>query len=177
MILSTLRQRLPARTLGTLLVGVLLAVCFLLVFVIPEYREAARLRIRIAETKLDIDVRTRLAPMLAKLAKAEAGLPKSNLPAKPEPMPLADVDRLTELLDALAKPVGVRLAAVTPQANSAGKNGLLAVDLRLLGNMDGFHDFLVALGRFGPLVSVESATTMVGADGRELLLKCWLAVR
>lgn len=174
---ATLRQRLPARTLVTLLVGLLLAVGFLLVFVLPEYRDAARLRDAITETRLDIDIRTKLAPMLAKLAKVEAELPKDEKPAELKPMPLTDVDRLTELLDELAKPAGVRLAAVTPQANSAGKNGLLAVDLRVLGAMSGLHAFLAALGRFESLVSVESATTMVGGDGREMLLKCWLAVR
>lgn len=174
---STLRQRLPARTWGILLVGVLLAVCFLFVFMIPEYRHAARLRVRIDEAKRDVAIRAKLAPFLARLRKAEAELPKNVTASKPTPMPLADVDRLTELLDALAKPVGVRLAGVTPRANSAGKNGLLAVDLRLLGPVGGLHDFLLALGRFDPLVSVASATTMVGPDGRELLLKCWLAVR
>ena len=159
------------------MVGVLLAVAFLFVFVIPEYREAARLRVRIAETKLDVEVRTRLAPVLAKLVKAEAALGKIDLPSKPVPMPLAEVDQLTARFDAMAKPLGLRLMAVTPQANSAGKNGRLAVNLRLLGTMDGFHEFLTTLSRFAPLVSVESSATVVGEEGRELLLKCWLAVR
>jgi hypothetical protein len=175
--IAELSRRLPPRTVMTLFTGAVVAVGFLVVFVIPEFREAGRLREAIAGIKADIDIQTRLAPVRAKLRKDASVLPKSGELPTIEPMPLSDVGRLTELLDELAKPAGVRLAAVTPEANSAGKNGMLAVDLRLLGSLGAMHEFLLGLTRFPPLVSIESATTMVGQDGRELALKCWLAVR
>jgi hypothetical protein len=175
--LADVAGRLPARTVALLVAGVLLTGAFVAVFLLPEYRQAARLRQAIAETRADIAVQTRLAPVRARLRQAEAALPESGLMARPEPLSLTDVGRLVEIFDDLAKPTGLRLTAVMPEANSVGKNGLLAVDLRLLGPLGATRDFFTALGRFAPLVAIESATTLVGQDGRELALKCWLVVR
>lgn len=175
--LADLSKRLSARILATVVAGVLVALGFLAVFVIPEYREAGRLRQQIVVAKADIEIQSRLAPLRAKLTKAESVLGLGGLTVKAEPMPLRDVGRLTEIVEGLAKPAGLRVASVSPEPNSAGRNGLLAVNIRLLGAMAAIREFLLSLCRFGPLVSIESATSVVGADGRELSLKCWLSVR
>ena len=171
------KGRLPARTVVTLVTGALVAVGFVVVFLMPEYRESAQLRLRIAELRADLDLQRQLVPIRAALRQAEAGLPPADLTVKPASLPLAEVGRLTEIMTELAKPSGLTVDAVSPDASSVGKNGRLAVTARLRGSMEAMREFLLALCRFAPLVKIESAATQVGRDGRELSLKCWLAVR
>ena len=92
-------------------------------------------------------------------------------------LPLAEVERLTTIFDALAGPHGLRLSAVSPDAASVTRDKLMAVRLAFSGTPAAAREFLLDLGGFGPLVKVESVTTVFGREGREYTLKCWLAVR
>jgi len=177
MTLAELKRRLPARTLGTLVAGLVVAVGFVAVFLIPEYREAATLRMRIAALHSDIEIQRQLAPVRASLKKAEGSLPPGNLRLEPEPLPLSEIGQLAVIMGGMAKPLGLTVDSVSPDASSVSKNGQLAVKVQLRGALESMREFLLALCRFAPLVKVESATTQLGGDGRELTLKCWLAVR
>jgi hypothetical protein len=177
MTLHELKGRLPARTVGTLVVGALVALGFVAVFLLPEYRQAARLRLDLIELRADLDIQRRLAPVRASLQKSEAALPPADLRVTPGTLPLSEVGRLAEIVGELAKPSGVSVDAVSPDASSVGKSGRLAVTVRLHGEMEAMRTFLLSLCHFAPLVKVESGSTQMGRDGRELTLKCWLAVR
>lgn len=171
------KTRLPARTVVTLLVGIFFAAAFVIVFLLPDYRGAARLREGIAALRTEVALKQTMVPLQLRLGKAEVLLPKTLPSVKLTPLPLAELNRLSERIGELAGPAGLQVVSVAPEAASAGKNGLLSVRLRLLGPITGIRTFLLALGRFGPLVSIQNASTKVGADGRELTLTCWLAVR
>jgi len=174
---SGITGRLPARTLITVLVGIFFAAAFVIVFWLPNYQAASLLRREIVALRAEVAFQQQLVPLQVKLRQAEASLPSDLPTVKVEPLPLSELGRLAERIGDLAKPAGLQVAAVSPEASSAGKQGLLSVRMRLLGPMDGVRSFLVALGGFGPLVEIQSASTKVGQDGRELTLTCWLAVR
>lgn len=169
--------RLPARTLVTVLVGIFFAAAFVVVFLLPDYRGADRLRGQIASLRTAMALKQKMVPLQLQLGKAEALLPKDLPAVKLEPLPLADLNRLSERIGDLAGPAGLQVVTVSPEASSAGKSGLLSVQMRLLGPIAGIRRFLLAMGQFGPLVGIQSATTKVGQEGRELSLTCWLAVR
>lgn len=177
MTLKELKGRLPARTLAVLVSGVVVAVGFVAVFLIPEYREASLARFRIAALRSDLDIQRQLAPVRASLKVAEASLPADDVLVTPEALPLSEVGRLVEIIGDMAKPLGLSVDGVTPEAASAGKNGRLAVKVQLRGAMESLRAFMLALCQLPSLVKVESASTQMGQDGRELTLKCWLAVR
>lgn len=175
--LGNFTGRLPARTVATVVVGILFAVGFVIVFLIPDYREAARMRQERIELQAEINLQKQLVPLREKLLKADATLAKGNFLVKAEPLPLSEVGQLTARIGDMAKPAGLRVASVSPEVEAAGKRGLLAVHLRLLGPIGGMRDFLLSLARFGSLVAIEKASTKLGQDGRELTLTCWLTVR
>jgi len=177
MTLAEIKNLLPARTLGFLIAGAVIAVGFVAVFIIPDYREAEALRRQIGEERANLEMRRQLLPVTQSLRQAQAGLPTVGPVGGGERLPLADVGRLADIMDTLGAPLGLRVTRVSPDPASVTRDGVLAVRLGLLGQAEAFREFLLALGRYGPLVKVESVSTMVGRDGREYLVKCWLAVR
>ncbi len=177
MTLADLRRRLPPRTLAYLAVGALVVAGFVLVFLIPEYREADRLRREIAAIRESIEAQQRLMPVRESLRRIEGQLPSVGPVGGQERLPLSDVARLTDIFDSLAQPTGLRVTQVSPDPASVTRDGLLAVRLNLTGQADAFREFLLALGRYGPLAKVESVGSLMGRDGREFSVKCWLAVR
>lgn len=177
MTLTEIRNLLPARTLGFLIAGAVIAVGFVAVFIIPDYHEADALRRQIAEARANLEMRRQLLPVAQSLMQAQAGLPTVGPVGGGERLPVADVGRLADIMDKLASPLGLRVTRVSPDPASVTRDGVLAVRLGLLGQAEAFREFLLALGRYGPLVKVESVATLVGQDGREYALKCWLAVR
>ncbi|MHC1712392.1 MAG: hypothetical protein AB9872_09600 [Solidesulfovibrio sp.] len=174
--LTDLKKRLPARTLTTLVAGVVLALGFLAVFIIPENREAEQLRRKIAETQSTLAMRRQLQPVAIALKQLETTLPTVGPVGGGARLPLADVSRLPDIFDAMATPYGLRMASVSPDPSSVSTAGELAVRLGVMGQAEAFRDFLLSLGRYGPLVRVESITSMIGREGREYSVKCWLAV-
>jgi hypothetical protein len=121
MTLAELKRRLPARTLATLVAGLVVAVGFVAVFLIPEYRAAAALRLRIAALRSDIEIQRQLAPVRANLKKIEASLPSGNLRVEPEPLPLSEIGQLAVIMGGMAKPLGLTVDSVSPDASSVGK--------------------------------------------------------
>ncbi|EHJ47454.1 hypothetical protein DFW101_1446 [Solidesulfovibrio carbinoliphilus subsp. oakridgensis] len=177
MTLAELKNRLPARTLAVLVAGAVIAVGFVAVFIIPDTREAEALRHQIGQLRANLELRRQLLPVAQSLKDAQAGLPSVGPVGGGERLPLAEVGRLAGIMDGLAAPLGLRVNRVSPDPSSVTRNGLVAVRLGLVGPADAFREFLLALGRYGPLVKVESLTTAVDRDGREYTVKCWLAVR
>ncbi|WP_029459444.1 hypothetical protein [Solidesulfovibrio alcoholivorans] len=177
MTLADLKRRLPPRTLGYLVVGALLAGAFLALFIIPDSHKAKELAVEIGQLRAALEVRRQMLPVLQSLNKARASLPAVDATEKPGRLPLSDVGRLAAIMDDLAAPSGVRMTRVSPDPASVTRGGLLAVRLGMLGEPDKFREFLLALGRFAPLVRIESVSTVVGGDGREYAVKCWLGVQ
>lgn len=177
MTLSEIRQLLPARTLVTLTVGVVVALGFVAVFLIPEYRAVETLGRQVEELKSSLAIRRQLEPVARTLKEAQAQVPAVGPVGGEGRLPLADVGRLATIFDGMATPRGLRVSAVSPDASSVTRDGLLAVRLGFLGPPAGFRDLLLALGGFGPLVKIESVTTTAGREGREYTVKCWLAVQ
>ena len=174
---GTLKHVLPARTLIVLAVVCVFSLGFVFLFLLPEYRAVDNLGRLLVERGAALETRRQMVPVVRALKDAQARMPAVGAAAELQRMPLSDVGRLTEIFDALAAPHGLRVTAVSPDASSVSRDGVLAVRLGLLGQADGFRNFLLSLGRFGPLVKVESATTLMGRDGREFTMKCWLAVQ
>ena len=177
MSLAAIRHVLPARTLATLAVGAAVALGFLTVFLLPEYREVERLTVQAASLRQTLDERAELEPVAKALSEAQSRVRDTGAVGGLDKMPLADVERLTAIFDELAKPFGLRVATVSPDAASVTRDALLAVRLGFVGPPDGARRFMLALGGFGPLIKVESAATVYGREGREFSIKCWLAVR
>ena len=177
MTLAEMRNALPPRTLLTLAVGAAVALGFLAVFLLPEYHEIEQLTVRTAALRQALDERAQLEPVAKALAEAQGKVRDVGQVGGQGKLPLADVERLTAIFDELAKPHGLRLSAVSPDAASVTREGLLAVRLAFLGTPEAARQFMLDLGRFGPLVKVESAASVYGREGREFTLKCWLAVR
>ncbi len=175
--LAELRRRLPPRTLGYLVVGALLAGGFLALFIIPDYRQAKAMTAEIEQLRATLEVRRQMAPVVQSLAKAQSSLPAVGTAEKPAKLPLADVGRLAVVMEELAAPYALRLTRVSPDPASVTRDGLLAVRLGLMGEPDKFREFLLALGRYAPLVRIESVSTVVGREGREYAVKCWLGVQ
>lgn len=177
MTLAEIKNRLPARTLVGLLAGAVAVVGFVVAFIIPDTRRAETLRAEIVQLRANRDLRRQLLPVAQSLKDAQAGLPSVGPVGGGERLPLTEVSRLAEIVDGLAAPFGLRVTRVSPDPASVTRDGLLAVRLGLAGEAGAFREFLLALGRYGPLVKVESLSTMVDRDGREYAVKCWLAVR
>ena len=177
MTLAEIKQALPARTLGTLVVGAAVAVGFLVVFLVPEYRDNAALTDKTAELRLALEERRQLEPVVKTLADAQAKVRAVGPVGGQVKLPVAEVGRLTAVFDAMATPLGLRVVTVSPDAASVTRDGLLAVRLGLMGQPEAMRRFLLELGGYGPLVKVESAATLIGREGREYTLKCWLAVQ
>lgn len=177
MTFAEIKKRLPARTLVLLGVGVLIALGFVAVFLIPEYRESERLRREIAVIRANLETRRQLEPVVRALREGEAGMPQIGDVGGGARLPLSEVGQLTDVFDGMATSLGLRVASVSPDASSVTNNGLLAVRVGLVGEADAFREFLLALGRYAPLTRIESANTVVGRNGREYSVKCWLAVQ
>jgi Tfp pilus assembly protein PilN len=177
MTLAEMRQSLPPRTLATLAVGAAVALGFLAVFLLPEYRDADQLTVQTAGLRAALDERMQLEPVAKALSETQAKVREVGSVGGQVKLPLADVEHLTTIFDGLAKPYGLRVTAVSPDAASVTREGLLAVRLGFLGSAEAARQFMLALGGYGPLVKVESASTVFGRDGREFSLKCWLAVQ
>ncbi|MHC1791893.1 hypothetical protein [Solidesulfovibrio sp.] len=177
MTLAEIKAALPARTLITLAVGAAVALGFVAVFLIPEYRTVESLTAQVADMQLVLDQRRQLEPVVKALAEARSRVQAVGTVSGQSTVPVAEVGRLTQIFDELAEPLGVRLTSVAPDAASVTKDGLLAVRLTFLGQAEAVRRFMLTLGAFGPLVKVESATTVFGREGREYTLKCWLAVK
>ena len=177
MTLTEIRHALPARTLATLAVGAAVALGFVLVFLLPEYRDVESLTAKVAAMRSTMELNHQLEPVVKALAEAQAKVRAVGVVGGQGKLPLAEVERLTAVFDSLAQPLGVRMTAVSPDASSVTREGLVAVRLAFLGPPDAVRQFMLSLGGFGPLVKVESATTMFGREGREYTMKCWLAVQ
>ncbi len=174
---TEIRRLLPARTLVLLLAGAVIAVGFVALFIVPDSREAESLRSQIGQLRDNLDLRRQLLPVAQSLKEAQAGLPPAGPVGGNDSLPLADMGRLAGIMDGLAAPLGLRVTRVSPDPASVTRGGLLAVRLGLAGRPEAFREFLLSLGRFGPMVKVESLSTTVDREGREYALKCWLAVR
>ena len=177
MTLAEMRKALPPRTLLTLAVGAAVALGFLAVFLLPEYHEIEQLTVRTAALRQALDDRAQLEPVAKALGETQGKVREVGPVGGRGTLPLADVERLTAIFDDLAKPHGLRLSAVSPDAASVTRDGLLAVRLGLVGQPEAMRRFMLVLGEYGPLVKVESAATLYGREGREYTLKCWLAVQ
>lgn len=177
MTLAEIRHALPARTLATLAVGAAVALGFAMVFLLPEYREVNFLTAKVAEMKSLLEQNRQIEPVAKALAEAQAKVRAVGVVGGQSKLPLGEVERLTAVFDSLAKPLGLRMTGVSPDASSVTREGLLAVRLAFLGPPDAVRQFMLSLGGYGPLVKVESATTMFGREGREYTMKCWLAVQ
>lgn len=177
MTFAEIKRRLPPRTLGVLAVGAAIAVGFLVVFIIPDYHSARVLRDQIGQLKTSLDVRRQLLPVVQSLKKAQASLPVAEAVGGNAALPVSEVGQLHTIFEDMIKPLGLRVMRVSPEPTSVTKNGLLAVRLGLQGPAEAFREFLLVLGRYGPMVKLESVSTTVGADGREYALKCWLAIK
>jgi hypothetical protein len=174
---AELKKRLPPRTLFTLAAGGLLALGFVAVFLIPQYREAERLRLDIAAARSSLGMRRQLEPVALAIKQLEAAIPTVAKVGDGKPLPLAEVGRLTTVFDDMATSLGLSVSSVSPDASSVAKGGLLAVRVGLVGEATAFREFLLSLGSYGPLTSIESASSMMGRDGREYAVKFWLAVQ
>lgn len=174
--LDGIKAKLSMRTVATLVVGAFFAAAFAIVLVLPEYQANSRSQDAIATLRAEVALQKELLPLLGALRKAEAALPENIPAAKLEPLPLAELSQLSGRIGDLAATAGLQVITISPEASSVGKHGLLSVRMRLSGPMEGVRAFLLGLGEFGPLVSVQNATTKVGSNGRELDLTCWLAV-
>ena len=177
MTLADLKRRLPPRTLGYLVAGALVACAFLALFIIPDSHKAKALAVEIEQLRTSLEVRRQMQPVMQSLSKARSALPAVAATEKPGRLPLGDVGRLRASMDDLGAPSGVRMTRVSPDPASVTRDGLLAVRLRMLGEPQKFREFLLALGRYAPLVRIESVSTVVGGDGREYAVKCWLGVQ
>ena len=177
MTLAEIKHALPARTLVTLAVGAAVALGFLAVFLAPEYRDIETLTAKTAELRATLDERRQLEPVVAALTDAQSKVRSVGAVGGRTKLPVAEVGRLTAVFDGLATPLGLRVVSVSPDASSVTRDGLLAVRLGLLGQPEAMRRFMLALGEYGPLVKVESAATLIGREGREYTLKCWLAVQ
>ena len=177
MTLAEIKQALPARTLATLVVGAAVALGFLVVFLVPEYRDIEDLTAKSAELRLALEERQKLEPVIKTLADAQAKVRGVGTVGGQTKLAVAEVGRLTAVFDAMATPLGLRVVTVSPDAASVTRDGLLAVRLGLLGQPEAMRRFMLELGGYGPLVKVESAATLIGREGREYTLKCWLAVQ
>lgn len=177
MTLADLKRRLPPRTLGYLVAGALFAGAFLALFIIPDTREAKALAVEIGQLRTSLEVRRQMLPVVQSLNKVRSALPVVDATEKQGRLPLADVGRLAGIMDDLAAPSGIRMTRVSPDPASVTRDGLLAVRLVMLGEPEKFREFLLALGRYAPLVRIESVSTVVGGDGREYAVKCWLGVQ
>jgi hypothetical protein len=177
MTLAEIKHALPARTLLTLAVGAAVALGFVAVFLLPEYREMDLLTTQVTALRASLEERRQLEPVAKALAEAQTKMRPVGPVGGLGKLPLAEVGRLTSVFDNLATPLGLRMTAVSPDASSVTREGLLAVRLAFLGPPEAVRQFMLSLGGFGPLVKVESATTMFGREGREYTMKCWLAVQ
>ena len=177
MTLAEIRHALPVRTLVTLAVGAAVALGFLAVFLAPEYRSIEALTAKTDELRLALEERRQLEPVVKALTDAQSKVRAVGPVGGQTKLPTSEVGRLTAVFDAMAGPLGLRVVSVSPDAASVTRDGLLAVRLGLLGQPEAMRRFMLALGEYGPLVKVESATTLFGRDGREFALKCWLAVQ
>lgn len=177
MILAEVKHALPARTLATLAVGAAVALGFLAVFLVPEYREVEALTAKVAELRATLEESRQLEPVVKALTEAQAKVRGVGAVGGQAKLPVAEVGHLPAVFDGLAAPLGLRVTTVSPDAASVTRDGLLAVRLAVLGQPEAVRRFMLALGEYGPLVKVESATTMFGREGREYAMKCWLAVQ
>ena len=177
MTFAEIKRRLPPRTLGFLAAGAVIAVGFMVVFIIPDYHAAGELRSQIAQLQASVAVRRQLLPVAQSLKKAQDSLPAAGPVGGNAVLPVSEVGQLNTIFTDMITPLGLRVTRVSPEPSSVTKNGLLAVRLGLQGPPDAFREFLLRLGRYGPLVKLESVTTTVGSDGREYTLKCWLAIK
>lgn len=175
--LTAIKSALPVRTLITLAVGAAVALGFVAVFLIPEYREIESLTAQTAALQTSLEERRQLEPVVKALAEAQSRVQAVGAVGGQSTLPVAEVGRLTTIFDGLAEPLGVRLTSVAPDASSVTKGGLLAVRLSFLAQPEAARRFLLTLGAYEPLVKVESASTAFGREGREYTLKCWLAVK
>jgi hypothetical protein len=176
MTFAEIKKRLPPRTLGFLAVGAIIAGGFMSVFIVPDYHQSQVLTEENARLRASLEVRRQMLPVAEALKKAQASLPEVGAATVEERLPLGQVGQLTAIFDGLAGPLGLRLTQVSPDPSSVTRGGALAVRLGLLGEPDRFRLFLLDLGRYAPLVKIESVVTSVGRDGREYKVKCWLAV-
>ena len=177
MTLAEIRHALPPRTLATLAVGAAMALGFLAVFLVPEYQAIEDLTAKTAELRETLEERRQLAPVVKALIAAQATVRDVGAVGGHTKLPVAEVEHLTRVFDDLAKPLGLRVVSVSPDAASVTRDGLLAVRLGLVGQPEAMRRFMLVLGEYGPLVKVESAATLYGREGREYTLKCWLAVQ
>lgn len=176
MLLANLKNGLSKRTIGTLLAGALLAAAFVAVFIVPDYRAARLLREDIQKLQASLDTRRQFLPVVLALKKAREGLPTVEAQGGGGWLPLGDVGHLNTILGDMATSLGLRVTRVSPDPASV-KNGLLAVRLGLSGEPGAFRELLLTLGRYAPLVKVESVFSSIGRDEREYAVKCWLAVK
>ena len=177
MTLAEIKHALPARTLVTLAVGAAVALGFLAVFLLPEYRTIESLTAKTAELRTALEERRQLEPVIKALSDAQSKVRAVGTVGGQTKLPVTEVGHLTAVFDAMGTPLGLRVVSVSPDASSVTREGLLAVRLGLLGQPEAMRRFLLALGEYGPLVKVESPTTFFGQQEREYTLKCWLAVQ
>ncbi len=177
MTLAEVKKRLPPRTLGLFAVGAALALAFVAVCIIPYSHMIDELQGEIGRLRATVEERKQLAPVLAALNAARNDLPEVEAVVARKPLPLGDVEKLSGIMDTMARPLGLRVTRVSPDPMSVTRSQLMAVRLGLAGEAPNFRQFLLALGRYAPLVRIESVVSSVGDVGREYKVKCWLAVR
>lgn len=175
--LSEIKRRLPPRTLGLLIAGAVIAAGFMALFIVPDYHVARELRGEVGRLQASLAMRRQLAPVATLLIQAREHLQQVGPVGGNATLPLSDVGRLNTIFGDMAAPLGLRVTRVSPDPSSVTRKGLLAVRFGFLGPAEAFREFMLTLGRYGPLVKVESVSTMAGADGREYAMKCWLAIK
>jgi len=175
--LTEIKRRLPPRTLGFLLAGAVIAAGFMALFIVPDYHAARELRQELAHLQASLTLRRQFAPVTKLLTQAREHLQQVGPVGGKTTLPLSDVGRLNTIFGDMAAPLGLRVTRVSPDPSSVTRKGLLAVRFGFLGPAEAFREFMLTLGRYGPLVKVESVSTMAGADGREYAMKCWLAIK
>lgn len=176
MTLAELKRRLPPRAMGFLVVGALIAFGFMALFIVPDYHHSQDMTQENGRLRTSLEVRRQLLPVVEALRKAEAALPAVGAKTGATRLPLSDVGKLNTIMADLVASSGMQLTQVSPDPSSVTRDGILAVRLGFLGDPDKFRDVLLALGRYAPLVKIESVVSSVGQDGREYRVKCWLAV-
>ncbi|EFL49908.1 conserved hypothetical protein [Solidesulfovibrio fructosivorans JJ]] len=175
--LAEIKRRLPPRTVGFLVAGAVIAAGFMAVFIVPDYHAAGELRRDIEHLRSSLALRRQFAPAIELLKQAREHLRQVGPVGGKGSLPLSDVGRLNTIFGDMVTPLGLRLTRVSPDPSSVTRKGLLAVRLGLSGPAEAFREFMLTLGRYGPLVTVESVSTVAGEQGREYAMKCWLAIK
>jgi hypothetical protein len=155
--------------------GIVVLAVFALVFIVPSYRDIAKLDLEIGKAKFKIETQEKLGPLYKGLEEKLKRIDRQATLSPLQPIPKSQLSSFNGAISGIALRSKLSLLSVYPETLSTDA-GSTVYNVNLRGNFSDFRNFLKEVGKLTYVDSVQEIQINTGKGSREFNIKIKLLV-